>query len=98
MKTALKAVLWSLIGISVGVLLFTCVAASLSTSENAETAALWNNIFDIAINIDLIWSYVLLAIAVFITELQYSSAMSISHSLSCTQISGDNVFGVSVDR
>ena len=64
MKTALKAVLWSLIGISVGVLLFTCVAASLSTSENAETAALWNNIFDIAINIDLIWSYVLLAIAV----------------------------------
>ena len=64
MKKALKAVLWSLIGVSVGVLLFTCVAASLSTSENAETAALWNNIFDIAINIDLIWSYVLLAIAV----------------------------------
>ena len=64
MKTALKAVLWSLIGISVGVLLFTCVAAYLSTSENAETAALWSNLFDIAINIDLFWSYVLLAIAV----------------------------------
>ena len=64
MKKALKAVLWSLIGVSVGVLLFTCVAASLSTSENAETAALWNNLFDIAINVDLIWSYVLLALAV----------------------------------
>ena len=64
MKKALKAVLWSLIGVSVGVLLFTCVAASLSTSENAETAALWNNLFDVAVNIDLIWSYVLLAIAV----------------------------------
>ena len=64
MKKALKAVLWSLIGVSVGVLLFTCVAASLSTSENAETAALWNNLFDIAVNVDLIWSYVLLALAV----------------------------------
>ena len=36
----------------------------MSTSENAETAALWNNLFDIAVNVDLIWSYVLLALAV----------------------------------
>ena len=60
MKTALKVVLWSLIIVTLGLVLFTCVAGV----KSAPDAPKWEKAFDIAINIDLFWSYALLVLAV----------------------------------
>jgi hypothetical protein len=84
MKKALKAVLWSLIGGSVVVLLFTCLAAYLSTSKDEGTAALWSELFDLSINIDLIWSYVLLAVAV-LSVIAAAVVDKISHAAGLTK-------------
>ncbi len=55
MKTALKVVLWSLIGITLVLIAFTTIAGANPEMEKA---------FDVAINLDLYWAYTLLVVAV----------------------------------
>ncbi len=57
MKTALKVVLWSLIGITLALIGFTAIAGA---SENPAMEKL----FDVAINLDLYWAYTLLVVAI----------------------------------
>ena len=57
MKTALKVVLWSLIGITLALIGFTTIVGA---SENPAMEKL----FDVAINLDLYWAYTLLVVAI----------------------------------